>query len=52
MSQERVLHLKDGVAWHEYNQFYGTCNLREAVLCELDPSGQNIALMRAEHRRK
>lgn len=46
MSQERVLHFKDGVAWHEYNQEFGTGNLREAVLRGLDLSGQNTALMR------
>ena len=46
VSQERVLHFKDGVAWHEYNQAYGTGNLREAVLRGLDLSGQNTALMR------
>jgi hypothetical protein len=46
ISQERVLHFKDGVAWHEYNQAYGTGNLRESVLRGLDLSGQNTALMR------
>lgn len=46
LSQERVLHFADGVAWHEYNQLYGTGNLREAVLRGLDLSGQNTALMR------
>lgn len=46
LSQERVLHFKDGVAWHEYNQLFGTGNLREAVLRGLDLSGQNTALMR------
>lgn len=46
LSQERVLHFKDGVAWHEYNQQYGTGNLREAVLRGLDLSGQNTAMMR------
>ena len=46
LSQERVLHFRDGVAWHEYNQEYGTGNLREAVLRGLDLSGQNTALMR------
>lgn len=46
LSQERVLHFKDGVAWHEYNQMFGTGNLREAVLRGLDLSGQNTALMR------
>ncbi|AXF52838.1 MAG: structural protein [Podoviridae sp. ctdb7] len=46
LSQERVLHFRDGVAWHEYNLEYGTGNLREAVLRGLDLSGQNTALMR------
>lgn len=46
LSQERVLHFADGVAWHEYNALYGTGNLREAVLRGLDLSGQNTALMR------
>lgn len=46
LSQERVLHFADGVAWHEYNKLYGTGNLREAVLRGLDLSGQNTALMR------
>ena len=46
LSQERVLHFKDGVSWHEYNQLFGTGNLREAVLRGLDLSGQNTALMR------
>jgi hypothetical protein len=46
LSQERVLHFADGVAWHEYNKLYGTGNLREAVMRGLDLSGQNTALMR------
>jgi len=46
MSQERVLHFKDGVAWHEYNKLYGTGSLRESVLSGLDMAGQNTALMR------
>ncbi|MGH8462817.1 MAG: hypothetical protein ACRER5_01645, partial [Pseudomonas sp.] len=46
LSQERVLHFRDGIAWHEYNTEYGTGNLREAVLRGLDLSGQNTALMR------
>lgn len=46
ISQERVLHFKDGVAWHEYNQLFGTGNLREAVMRGLDLSGQNTAIMR------
>lgn len=46
MSQERVLHFKDGVAWHEYNKLYGTGSLRESILSALDMAGQNTALMR------
>ncbi len=46
VSQERVLHFRDGVAWHEYNQLFGTGNLRESVLRGLDLAGQNTALMR------
>lgn len=46
LSQERVLHFSDGVAWHDYNKLYGTGNLREAVLRGLDLAGQNTALMR------
>lgn len=46
ISQERVLHFRDGVAWHEYNQLFGTGNLRESILRGLDLSGQNTALMR------
>lgn len=46
ISQERVLHFRDGVAWHEYNQLFGTGNLRESVLRGLDLAGQNTALMR------
>lgn len=46
LSQERVLHFRDGITWHEYNKQYGTGNLREALLRGLDLSGQNTALMR------
>lgn len=46
ISQERVLHFKDGVAWHEYNTMFGTGNLRESVLRGLDMAGQNTAIMR------
>lgn len=46
ISQERVLHFKDGVAWHEYNTLFGTGNLREAVLRGLDMAGQNTGIMR------
>lgn len=46
LSQERVLHFKDGTAWHEYNTTYGTGNLRESILSGLDMAGQNNAIMR------
>ncbi|QXH68613.1 hypothetical protein [Pseudomonas asgharzadehiana] len=46
VSQERVLHFKDGVAWHEYNTMFGTGNLRESVLRGLDMAGQNTGIMR------
>lgn len=46
ISQERVLHFTDGVAWHEYNTLYGTGSLRESVLSGFDMAGQNTALMR------
>lgn len=45
-SAERVLHFKDGVAWHEYNQTFGTGSLREAFLGGLDGMGQSTGLMR------
>lgn len=46
LSQERVLHFKDGTAWHEYNTTYGAGNLRESILSGLDMAGQNNAIMR------
>ncbi|TDX30753.1 hypothetical protein DFO67_1048 [Modicisalibacter xianhensis] len=46
MSQERVLHFRDGLSWHGYNQKYGTGNLREAVIRGLDMAGQNTATLR------
>lgn len=46
VSAERVLHFKDGLAWHQYNKAYGTGSLREAFLGGLDRAGQNTGLMR------
>lgn len=46
LSQERVLHFKDGVTWHQYNKTYGAGSLREAFLGGLDMMGQNTGLMR------
>jgi len=46
VSAERVLHFKDGLSWHQYNNAYGTGSLREAFLGGLDQAGQNTGLMR------
>lgn len=46
VSAERVLHFRDGRAWNQYNQVYGTGSLREAYLGGLDQSGTSTGLMR------
>lgn len=45
-SQERVLHFKDGVSWHEYNQQYGTGSLRESVFGGLNSAARTTGMMR------
>lgn len=45
-SQERVLHFKDGISWHEYNQQYGTGSLREAVFGGLNSAARTTGMMR------
>lgn len=45
-SQERVLHFKDGVSWHEYNQQFGTGSLREALFGGLNSAARNTGMMR------
>ncbi|EOC1317144.1 hypothetical protein ACI09J_001766 [Cronobacter turicensis] len=45
-SQERVLHFKDGIAWHEYNQQFGTGSLREAMFGGLNSAARNTGMMR------
>lgn len=45
-SQERVLHFKDGIAWHEYNKIYGVGNLRESVMSGLTSSARTTGVMR------
>lgn len=45
-SQERVLHFKDGISWHEYNQQFGVGSLREAVYGGLEASSRNTGMMR------
>ena len=46
VSQERVLHFKDGIAWHEYNQQFGTGSLREALFSGLSNAARNTGMMR------
>lgn len=45
-SQERVLHFKDGVSWHEYNQQFGTGSLREALFGGLNSAARTTGMMR------
>lgn len=45
-SQERVLHFKDGVTWHEYNEQFGTGSLREAVFGGLNSAARTTGMMR------
>lgn len=45
-SQERVLHFKDGVSWHEYNQQFGTGSLREALFGGLNNASRTTGMMR------
>ena len=46
MSQERVLHFKDADAWFDYNERFGTGNIREAVFAGLMSAARNTGLMR------
>ncbi|UPY96268.1 hypothetical protein [Pectobacterium sp. 21LCBS03] len=45
-SEERVLHFKDGVSWHDYNQQFGTGSLREAVFGGLNNAARTTGMMR------
>lgn len=45
-SQDRVVHFKDADSWFDYNQTYGTRNLREAVAGGLTRGAEQIGLMR------
>ena len=47
MSAERVLHFKDADAWMDYNDVFGSGNIREALFHGLNRSAQNTGLMRA-----
>lgn len=46
LSQERVIHFKDADAWFEYNQKFGTGNLRESIASSLTHSAEATGLMR------
>ena len=46
ISKERVIHFKDSDAWFDYNQKYGTGNLRESVASGLRHSAQTTGLMK------
>lgn len=45
LSEARVLHFKDGEAWHTYNQRFGRQFLNEAVVSGLEKAGHHIGLM-------
>lgn len=45
LSEARVLHFKDGDAWHTYNQRFGRQFLNEAVVNGLEKAGNHIGLM-------
>jgi hypothetical protein len=45
LSKERVLHFKDAESWHQYNQAFGTRELREAVLLGFEMGSRNLALL-------
>lgn len=46
MSAERVLHFKSADDWFDYNEQFGTGNLRESVFVGLVRTSQNTGLMR------
>lgn len=45
-SQERVLQFKDGKSWFDYNQQFGTGNLRDSIMNGLRHSANTTGLMR------
>lgn len=46
LSQSRTVLFKDADAWFDYNQQFGTGNLRESVLASLSASANSTGLMR------
>lgn len=47
VSQDRVIHFKNADAWFDYNQTYGSRNLREGVAAGLNHSAQALGLMKS-----
>lgn len=46
LSQERVLHFKSADDWFDYNEQFGTDNLRESVVNGMKQSAEAVGLMR------
>jgi hypothetical protein len=45
MSQERIFHLKDGEAWHKYNEMYGRGSLYETVGKSLEHDARGSVML-------
>jgi len=45
-SQSRTLHFKDGDAWFEYNERFGTAKFADAIFGGLEAAARNIGLMK------
>lgn len=45
VSTERVLHFATAENWHQYNQAFGTRELRESIFLAFEMGSRNIALM-------
>lgn len=45
VSSERALHFKSAEAWQEYNQLFGTRELRESVIAGFEYGARNLALL-------
>lgn len=46
LSQDRTIHFKDADGWFDYNQQFGTGNLRESIVAGLSHSADATGLMR------
>jgi hypothetical protein len=47
VSQDRIIHFKDADSWFDYNQIYGSRNLREGVVSGLSHSADSLGLMKS-----